>query len=110
MVLGAVTADIDSAHIKNRKDSSSKPTIMLSQLPLAVIDGAVHSILLIAAKHKMLGVSSILAQAMTLLIQPQELELQRNWVATAIWAHDVRTGGGFPVLMKRCPRYLRDIF
>jgi hypothetical protein len=102
-------ADIDSAQIKNRKESSSKPTIMLSQLPFGVPDGAIKSILLIAARHKMLGVSSILAQAMTLLIQPQELELQRNWVATAIWAHDVQIGGGLPVLKKRCPKPYKDI-
>jgi hypothetical protein len=52
-------ADIDSTQIKNRKESSSKPTIMLSQLPLAMIDGAIQSILLIADGYKMLGVSSI---------------------------------------------------
>jgi hypothetical protein len=100
-------ADIDSAQIKNRKESSSKPTIMLSQLPLAVTDGAVHSILLIAARHKLLGVSSTFAQALTPLTQPQELELQRNWVATAIWAHDVQVGGGSLVLKKRCPEYIK---
>jgi hypothetical protein len=109
MALGAVMADIDSAQIKNRKESSSKPTIMLSQLPLAVTNDAVESILLIAAGHKMLGVSSIFAQAMTLLIQSQEPELQRNWVATAIWVHDVQVGGGLPVLKKRCPQDLKDI-
>jgi hypothetical protein len=103
-------AEVDSTQIKNPEESSSKPTIMLSQLPLVVYDGAVKSILLIAAGHKMLGVSTIFAHAMYLLIQPQELELQRNWVATAIWAHDVQIGGGLPVLKKRCPEYLRYIF
>jgi SET domain len=107
--LGAVMANIDSTQLKNRKESSSKPTIMLSQLPLALVDGAVHSVLLIAAGHKMLGVSSTLAQAMTPLMQPQELELQRNWVATAIWVHDVHVGGGLPVLKKRCPKGLKGI-
>jgi hypothetical protein len=102
-------AEIDSTQIKNRKESSSKPTIMLSQLPLSLPNAAIQSILLIAAGHKMLGVSTIFAHAMALLIQPQELELHRSWVATAIWAHDVQIGGGFPVLKKRCPKYLTDI-
>ena len=82
----------------------------MSQLPLLLTDGVVHSILLIAAKHAMLGVSGLSCEKWAELRQPQELALQRNWLATAVWAHDVLIGGGLPVLKKRCPEYLEDVF
>ena len=52
----------NNALIKKRKGSNSKPTMMLSQLPLELTDGAVHSILLIATWHDMLGVSDLSVQ------------------------------------------------
>lgn len=39
---------------------------MLSRLPVSLTDGAVHSILLIAVGHNMLGVSNLSVQAMSL--------------------------------------------
>ena len=82
---------------------------MISQLPLLLADSTVHSILEIAAKHKMLGVSSLPAEKWIELRRPQELALQRNWVATAVWVHDVLIGGGLPVLKKRCPDDLKHL-
>ena len=64
MAFGAVIAD--EALIKKRKRSNSKPTLMLSRLPQMLIDGDVHSMLAIAAKHKMLGVSSLLVLTIAL--------------------------------------------
>jgi len=82
---------------------------MMSQLPLLLTDGVVHSILLVALRHNTLGVSGRQSEKWAELTRPQELALQRNWVATAVWAHDVLIGGGLPVLKKRCPEYLNDI-
>ena len=42
---------------KKPNGSSSKPTVMMSQLPLLLTDDAIRSILIIAARHKALGVS-----------------------------------------------------
>lgn len=55
--MGAVITD--SALIKKRKGSKSKPTIMLSQLPLLLTDNIVHAMIFIAARHDMLGVSGL---------------------------------------------------
>jgi len=60
--LGAVIKE--GALIKKSKGSNSKPTVMMSQLPLLLTDGVVHSILLIAAKHTMLGVSGLSVRKM----------------------------------------------
>src|SRR5258706_10185493 len=95
--------------IEKRKGSNSKPAVMMSQLPLLLDDRVVHSILLIAAYHKTLGVSGLSVRQWAWLTRPQELALQRNWVATAVWAHDVLIGGRLPVLKKRCPEYLKYI-
>ena len=57
MAFGAVlTGD---TLIKKRKSSNSKPTLMLSRLPLLLTDSIVRSLLVIAARHNMLGVSSL---------------------------------------------------
>ena len=45
--------------INKRKGSNSEPAVMLSQLPLLLSDDVVGSILDIAAKHKLLGVSGL---------------------------------------------------
>lgn len=57
MAFGAVITD--NALIKKRKGSNSKPTLMLSRLPVSLIDDVVHSILTIAARHNSLGVSDL---------------------------------------------------
>ena len=58
--MGAVI--LEGALIKKRKGSKSKLTMMMSQLPLLLTDGIVHSILVIAARHNMLGVSGLLVR------------------------------------------------
>jgi hypothetical protein len=64
MARGAVITD--NTRFKSRKGSNSKPTMMLSQLPLLLTDVAIHSILLIAAGYNMLGVSRLSAQCVIL--------------------------------------------
>ena len=49
----------DGGLIKKRKGSNFEPTVMMSQLPLLLTDGIVRSILAIAAKYNMLGVSRL---------------------------------------------------
>jgi len=63
VALGAVITD--GGLIKKRKGSNSKPTMMMSQLPLLLTDVVVRSILVIAAKHNMLGVSRVSLQTMS---------------------------------------------
>ena len=57
MALGAVIKE--GGLLKKRKGSYSEPTVMMSQLPLLLHDGVVSSILEIAARHKLLGVSAL---------------------------------------------------
>ena len=68
MALGAVITDgalIKKGKGKGKgKGSNSKPIVMMSQLPLLLNDGGVHSILAIAAYHNMLGVSSLFGRTM----------------------------------------------
>ena len=59
MALGAVIIEG-----KKPKGSNSKPTVMMSQLPLLLTDDAVRSILVIAARHYMVGVSGLSVRKM----------------------------------------------
>ncbi len=49
---------------KKRKGSNSEPTVMMSQLPLLLTDRVVLSILLIAGRHRLLGVSGLSVRKM----------------------------------------------
>jgi hypothetical protein len=79
---------MDSALIKNRKGSNSKPRVMLYQLPLLLIYGVIHAFLLIWP-YRALGMSSLSVQVMTVT---KAAKLSRNWMATAIWAYDMLIG------------------